>query len=430
MRSGLPFHFARLLFGSALTFTVALGTVACGGSTANPGPGDADTDAALDPEAGAEVATRPDVGYPAPHPKPPVVETYGGPVLTAPKVVPIYFGADAFKPQLDGFFAAMPGSSWWKTTTEEYGVGDISIAPAVVLTESAPTNTTSDQIEAWLADKLDGTHPEFPAVDVNNIYLIMYPETTIISQPDFGTSCQNYGGYHFETKTKTGKEIVYSVIPRCTNFASFKGIDAVTTTISHELVEAATDPLAVTDPAYSRVNAEHVIWNVVPLGEVGDMCTYEPQNYPRLVANLPVTKIWSNKSAAAGHDPCVPLIPGDVYFNSAPVFPDKVTANIYGTKIPTKGVQVPNGQSKTIDVQLFSDAPTDDWTIQAVDGSYFNGGAKELEFDWDKQIGNNGDVLHLTIKRVKNGAFGGSEFVLYSQKGPKTAHLWFGFAGN
>ncbi|CAN5424670.1 hypothetical protein BH09MYX1_BH09MYX1_65460 [soil metagenome] len=423
MRSLLPFSVAVLL-GSALTFTYA-----CGGTSVDPTPTDDGGADAGDLDAGVDVEQR-DVGYPAPHPKPPVVETSGGPVLTAPKVIPIYFGDDAYKPSLDTYFAAMPGSAWWKTTTEEYGVGDIAIGQSVILSEAAPTKTTSDEIEAWLADKLDGTHSEFPAVDVNNIYLVMYPEQTIISQPNFGTSCESYGGYHFETQTKTGKKIVYSVIPRCKDFAQFKGIDAVTTTISHELVEAATDPLAVSDPAYNFVNTDHVIWNVVPLGEVGDMCTYEPQNYPRLVANFPVTKIWSNKSAAAGHDPCVPLTQGEPYFNSAPVFTEKLIANLYGSKIPTLGVQVPLGQSKTIDVQLFADAPTDDWTIQAVDGSYFTGGAKELEFSWDKQLGNNGDVLHLTIKRVKNGAYAGSEFVFYSQKGVGKAHLWFGFAGN
>ncbi|HEX7602618.1 MAG TPA: hypothetical protein VF316_13470, partial [Polyangiaceae bacterium] len=93
-------------------------------------------------------------------------------------------------------------------------------------------------------------------------------------------------------------------------------------------------------------------------------------------------------------------------------------------------VQVPVGQSKTIDVQLFSDGPTDDWTVQAVDSTYVSGGAAELSFSWDKQLGNNGDVLKLTITRVKNGQYAGSEFIIYSQKGPKVAQMWFGFVAN
>lgn len=414
----------------ALSFAAAATSLllACGGSTSTPTPtddGGADGDLS---DAGADV-NRPDVGYPAPHPAPPRVESYGGPTLSAPHVVPIFYPSDSLQADVEKFLAALPGSSWWSTTTSEYGVGDISIGTPIVLAEAAPTNTTATAIETWLAGKLDGTHPEFPAVSTNNIYVVFYPEQTIISEQGLGQSCQSFGGYHSETKTKDAKPVVYAVIPRCKDFAQFKGVDAVTTTLSHELVEAATDPLTQTDPAYAIVDTDHAIWNVVPLPEVGDMCTYQPQNYPRLIAGFPVTRIWSNKSAAAGHDPCVPLA-SEPYFNSAPVLTDKVTANLYGTKIPTKGVQIPTGQSKTIDVQLFSDGPVADWTVQAVDSSYFTGGSKELDFSWDAQKGNNGDVLHVTITRVKNGAYGGSEFVLYSQQGIQKSQLWFGFVAN
>jgi hypothetical protein len=358
------------------------------------------------------------------------VGTYGGGTLKNPKIIPIFFSNDAMQADLEKFMNGLPGSSYWKATTSEYDVGDVSVGASVVLTEAAPTSTTSDAIEKWLAAKLDGTHPEFPAIDGNNIYTVFYPKETIISEPNFGTSCQDYGGYHSETKDAASKPIVYAVLPRCGNFGTFTGTDAVTSGLSHELIEAATDPLPMTDPGYSIVDKDHIIWNVMPLGEIGDMCTYEPQNYPKLVAGFASTKAWSNAAAAAGHDPCVPQATGEVYFNSSPVLTETVTANIYGNKMPTKGVQVPTGQSKTIDVQLFSDAPTDDWTVQAVDSTYVSGGAKELEFSWDKQLGNNGDVLKLTITRVKNGQYGGSEFIIYSQKGPKVAQMWFGFVAN
>ena len=404
--------------------------LACGGSTADqPQPG-TDAGADVDPGTdGGEVDAAP-IPYPAPHQAPPKVGTYGGGTLKNPKIIPIFFQNDALQANLETFVKAIPGSTYWKATTAEYGVGEFSVGASIVLTEPAPTATTSDAIEKWLAAKLDGTHPEFPAVDVNNIYTVFYPKETIISEPNFGTSCKEYGGYHSETKDKNSAPIVYSVIPRCGNFGGFTGADAVTTTLSHELIEAATDPLAMTDPAYSIVDKDHIIWNVMPLGEIGDMCTYEPQNYPRIVAGFPATKAWSNAAALAGHDPCVPQATGEVYFNSTPVLTESVVANIYGTKIPTKGVKVPVGQSVTIDVQLFSDAPTDDWTVQAVDSTYVSGSAKELEFSWDKQLGNNGDVLKLTITRLKNGQYAGSELIIYSQKGPQVANLWFGFVAN
>ena len=402
---------------------------ACGGSTTDQPPPATDAGADTDPQDAGQVDAPP-IPYPAPHQAPPKVGTYGGGTLKSPKIIPIFFQNDNLQTNLETFVKALPGSSYWKATTSEYGVGDFSVGASIVLTEAAPTQTTSAAIETWLAGKLDGTHPEFPAIEVNNIYTVFYPKETIITEPNFGTSCKEYGGYHSETKDTNGTPIVYSVIPRCGNFGGFTGADAVTTTLSHELIETATDPLAMTDPAYAIVDKDHIIWNVMPLGEIGDMCTYEPQNYPRLIANFPATKAWSNAAAAAGHDPCVPQASGEVYFNASPVLTESVVASIYGTKIPTKGVKVPVGQSATIDVQLFSDAPTDDWTVQAVDSTYVSGGAKELEFTWDKQLGNNGDVLKLTIKRVKNGPHAGSEFILYSQKGPKVANLWFGFVAN
>ena len=36
----------------------------------------------------------------------------------------------------------------------------------------------------------------------------------------------------------------------------------------------------------------------------------------------------SNKAAAAGHEPCVPALPGEVYFNSAPVLPDVLRTKV------------------------------------------------------------------------------------------------------
>ena len=62
--------------------------------------------------------------------------------------------------------------------------------------------------------------------------------------------------------------------------------------------------------------------------------------------------------------------------------------------------------------------------------SLFYGGPPELTFSWDKQSGNNGDKVMLTITHENKGQYNGSEFVLYSQKGQKTANLWFGFVSN
>jgi hypothetical protein len=110
------------------------------------------------------------------------------------------------------------------------------------------------------------------------------------------------------------------------------------------------------------------------------------------------------------------------FFQSAPVLGEEVTF----TPLPnsgslvTKGITIPVGQSATVEVDLFSDAPTSGpWTVTAGDllsrafGSY--GVTPTLSFSWDKTQGSNGDKLHLTITVTGASLFGGAHaFVVTS----------------
>ncbi|HSQ62864.1 MAG TPA: hypothetical protein VLM85_06600 [Polyangiaceae bacterium] len=409
-----------------LVSTMAL---ACGGSTPDTGDAGDTQDAAPAVETGPGDGGTPkiDAGFPGPHPSVPQVETYGGSVLTAPKVIPIFFSNDADQSKVEDFLGKLAASPYWGQTTTEYGVGALTVGTSIVVTDTPPTTTDVAKIETWLTSYLDGTHPEFPPIDTNNIYTVFFPASTTISDPSFGTSCVQFGGYHYST-TSNGKDIVYAVLPRCSSLGDIQGFDALSGGLSHELIEASTDPLS-SNPSFAFVDTDHFVWNIMPLGEVGDMCAYEPQSYQRLVGTYMVQRVWSNAAAKAGHDPCVPPL-SDAYFNAAPVLSDNVTLTYYNQNVPTKGIQIGLNQSKTIPVQLFSDGPTTDWTVQAVDSTYGTGNPAELQFSWDKQSGNNGDTLQMTITRVRNGSYGGSEFILYAQKGLTTANLWFGFVAN
>jgi hypothetical protein len=140
-----------------------------------------------------------------------------------------------------------------------------------------------------------------------------------------------------------------------------------------------------------------------------------------------VQRSWSNKSAKAGHDPCVPAAMGQAYFNSVPVFND--TISIMGA--PMKGVKIAAGQSKTIDVDLFSDAATSGpWTVKAIDLlSYSNGGSPYLNFSFDEDKGQNGQKLHLTIKVNKASQYNAELFFLVSSLNGRE-NIWVGLVGN
>ena len=86
--------------------------------------------------------------------------------------------------------------------------------------------------------------------------------------------------------------------------------------------------------------------------------------------------------------------------------------------------------TKTIDIALYSDAPTTDWAVKAIDAAQLFGSPQELTFSWDKTMGNNGDVLHLTITRVAAGMGGGGEFLISSRPNGVSDSIWFGYVSD
>ena len=355
----------------------------------------------------------------APHGSAPQVQTGGGAVLAAPKIVPIFFANDtAIQTQTEQFLAQLATSPYWTATTHEYGVGALTIQPTIVSTETPPTSDA--MLQDWLKSHLDGTHADWPAFDPDAIYSVFLPDGVTLSTP-FGNSCQAFGAYHDELAGVNNTKIIYALMPRCQG-----GIDSLTISASHEFIEAVTDPHPETDPGYQLVDADHIVWEFAPGGEVGDMCEFVGQAAQQLVGNFYVQRTWSNISAAAGHDPCVPVL-STPYVSAAPMLTDDASFDD-GTGMPktTKSVKIPIGTSKTIDIALYSDAPTADWTVKAFDAAALYGAPKELTFTWDKTTGNNGDVLHLTITHVA-ATMGGSELLISSRPSTTSDSIWFGY---
>jgi hypothetical protein len=395
-----------------LSGVVPLVLAACGSSS--PAGPDAPVVVDASPDAPAFVE--------APHGGDPQVRNIGGPVLSTPKVVPIFFANDATMQGLvEGFLHALVGSSYWHTTTSEYGIGDLAIEPTMVTMDTPPTTDTA--LEAWLKSQLDGSHAGW-TYDANAIYAVYLPAGVQLST-QFGQSCRSFGGYHSEISGTTGK-IVYALMPRCGG-----GLDGLTATSSHELIEAASDPYPFTQGAYQDTDPDHEIWAFTPGAELGDMCEYVGVADQRMLGTYLVQRTWSNASAAAGHDPCVPSL-STPFRSAAPILNDQLTFDdgMGGTTM-TKGVKVLVGTSQTIDVVLFSDAPTDAFPVRAVDvAAALQQQPAELSFSWDRMTGQNGETLHLTITRLKDGTGGGSEFVIAIGPQGMTGALWWAAAGN
>ena len=404
-------------------------------------------------EAGTEADNgAPSAVYPAPHPPLPVLTNMaGGQVLEAPRTHLVFYPGDPNEMALQNFAQKLAASSYWGATTQEYGVGALSYAGMTELTgEAPPLSITSADVQTWVGKELESGKLGTP--DPQAIYTIVFPPATTITEPNPLSSilppirsCTGFGGYHDSVAVPPAdggapSSFAYAVIATCST-----SVDDLTAVVSHEWVEAATDPrIAATGvftlsggpaSAYYSVDQDHLVWEVLSYGgEAGDLCQpEEPAAYitPPDVGYR-VQRTWSNALAAGSHDPCAPLLAGQPFFDSAPVLGETVTfTSLLTGSITTHGVTIPVGKSKTIDVELFSDAPTSGpWTVTADDllSKYYGkyGFTPSLSFQWDRTQGVNGETLHLTITVTTASILGGAHgFVITSTLGDRS-YRWPG----
>ncbi|MGA9312281.1 MAG: hypothetical protein WBV74_18210 [Pseudonocardiaceae bacterium] len=212
----------------------------------------------------------------------------GGPLLTSVKVFTVYWGdvwstlpLSDLASKLDKFFDFVLTSELMDQMTE-YSVAGKKIGHGshigrVVVSDPAPKQVVSDAtIQHLLERKLGDTQAGFPPADGNTLYFIYLPPGSVVVQGG-SRSCQAFCGYHSDIDGK----IFYAAMPYpgcrgCTgNLALF---DALTSTSSHELCEAITDPV----PGGGWYDDAH--------GEIGDICAWKT----RQLGGFTVQLEWSN----------------------------------------------------------------------------------------------------------------------------------------
>jgi hypothetical protein len=296
----------------------------------------------------------------------------------------------------------------------------------VHLAQAAPVAIDDLQVKAWIGAMLDGTHPEFDPPDDQTMYVLYYPAGTTYTLGDW-TGCNQFGASDNLTQLPSGRLVPYIVIPRCPPLPGLDEWNSLTAVTSHELYEEATDPEKT---AFVTVDDAHMAWSLTPpFSEIGDMCIADPAQYVVPTdLGAAVQRAWSNAAARAGKNPCVPA-PAGPYFNAAPVLVEDLPISFRGYREITKGVRVPVGTARTVEVDLFSEAPVPAWHVSAYDQATLGGLPSELTLTLNHDSGRDGDQLTLTISRLANGDGEGSRFVVYSDDGQRGA-FFFGFAGN
>jgi hypothetical protein len=368
--------------------------------------------------------------YPAFPPPIPQVSPGSGRVMAAGvRVVPVFFPNDPLRDQLVAALGKLASSAEWPLIGDEYGFGAMTVATPVDV-PTAPNATVDDtEIQTFLTGALDGTHPEWGPTDAatfaSSIYLLYYPSTTTIT--DFGgASCSSFGGYHSTIGSGTTGGIIYAVMPRCRTGSIFADdLSQLFSYTSHELDEAASDPYL---DAYHGIHEDDFAWSLVMHGsEIGDMCQVLPDDFltPADIG-VEIQRIWSNREAAAFHDPCLPHPDNaEPYVAAIPDRPDIVHAGTGATTLAMLGANVPAGGTKTIAVRLASEAPTPPWGVQIV---YAGSGTSPVQFQLDRALGVNGDVLQLQLTAT-GGAVGDLvPYVLISTLGRRQT-IWPGVAG-
>src|SRR5215831_19999915 len=122
------------------------------------------------------------------------------------------------------------------------------------------------------------TNSAFPQPTANTLYFVYLPTGVRVVQGG-GSSCQAFCGYHSDI----AGQIFYAAMPYpscqgCTGGLS--PFDALTSTSSHELCEAITDPI----PGRGWYDAVH--------GEIGDICAW----HFKKIGAYNVQLEWSNKA--------------------------------------------------------------------------------------------------------------------------------------
>jgi hypothetical protein len=118
----------------------------------------------------------------------------------------------------------------------------------------------------------------FPQPSPNTLYFVFLPSGTTVVQGG-SSSCQQFCGYH----DAIGNGIFYAVMPfpDCPGcLGGVAQLDALTSTSSHELCEAITDPI----PGQG--------WYDDANGEIGDICAWKTKKLGKYAVQLE----WSNRA--------------------------------------------------------------------------------------------------------------------------------------
>jgi hypothetical protein len=214
-----------------------------------------------------------------------------GPLITAAEVFVIFWGdawqqspQNALIAQINEFFdfvltsALIDQLAEYSASGQNIGHGKRT-GSVTVTTPAVPSSIHDSAIQQFLQQEI-ANNSAVPKPGPNVLYFLFFPPGVKVIQGG-SASCQAFCGYHNDI----GSQTFYAVMPYpncqgCTGGLSV--FDALTSTSSHELCEAITDPV----PGQG--------WYDDANGEIGDICAWKTKK----LGNYTVQLEWSNKANA------------------------------------------------------------------------------------------------------------------------------------
>jgi len=228
------------------------------------------------------------VGDVAPTP-PPQLTYRGGPLLTKVEVYTLYLGSAWAAPALatmssdiNKFFGSVLASDLIGGLSE-YSTGSYQIDTGRFLgtTTLSDVELATSVTDEWIRSKLvELTNPgsALPPPSSNLLYFVYLPPGVSLVLGG-SKSCQAFCGYH----DQIDGNLFYAAMPypNCNGcLGSLSTFQALTSTSSHELCEAITDPI----PGGG--------WYDDANGEIGDICAWQTRQAGAYTVQLE----WSNKT--------------------------------------------------------------------------------------------------------------------------------------
>jgi len=212
-----------------------------------------------------------------------------GPLLTSAEVFTLFWGAawqeaaqSPLVSRINAFFDFALTSPLVDQLAEYSVAGRIGhgrlTGSTIVPSQTLHTSITDMAIQAFLQREIaQGTLPQATA---NSLYFLYLPPGTRVVMGG-SASCQAFCGYHSDIS----ESVFYAVMPYpgCAGcLGGLTTMDALTSTSSHELCEAITDPVAG-QGWYDDAN-----------GEIGDICAWKTKKLGQYTVQLE----WSNRAGA------------------------------------------------------------------------------------------------------------------------------------